>query len=90
MYGKLRITSDTVVYFDHYLALGMGNIQLASGETNSYIFDTGFVFWRDKFMSFRTGLKNEFYTQKTRNGNRDVQNMMGYLEFGLLFGGKSS
>lgn len=89
VYGKLRLTEDTIVYFDQYLALGYGKISLANGEAQMYTLDAGFAFWLGKNYSFRVGAKNELYRQQKINGDDDVHNVMGYLEFGYLFGGKT-
>jgi len=86
IYGKLRFTKDTIVYFDQYISLGYGNIQLAKDETQMYSVDLGFAFWLGKHMSTRIGVKNESYTQNKVKGSQNVHNAMGYLEFGYLFG----
>lgn len=86
IYGKLRWTEDTVVYFDQYVALGGGKIKLASGSKNLAFADLGFSFWLGSHMSARVGFKNEFYQQTQLSGSRNVHNGLGYLEFGYLFG----
>jgi len=86
IYGKLRMTKNTIVYFDQYIALGYGKIDLASGETNQVNLDLGFSFWLGKNFSSRVGLNNEFYTQQKLEDETNVHNMMGYVEFGYLFG----
>lgn len=86
VYGKLRLTEKTIVYFDHYISLGYGNIQLASEETQMYSVDTGLAFWIGNNFSSRFGLKSESYTQKKVKGSENVHNMMGYAEIGYLFG----
>ena len=86
IYGKLRVSPSMIVYFDQYISLGYGNINLASGETQNLIADIGFSFWVGKHFSARLGMKNEFYEQQKINGNRNVHNAQGYLEFGYLFG----
>jgi outer membrane beta-barrel protein len=86
-YGKMRMTHKTVVYFDQFISLGAGKIDLASGSTNSGILDLGIAFWMGSHMSARIGLKNEFYKQTLLNGdNNNVHNANGYVEFGYLFG----
>lgn len=85
-YGKMRMSQKTVIYFDQYVALGAGKINLASGSTNLAVADLGVAFWIGKQMSARIGLRNEFYKQETRAGNKNVYNADGYLEFGYLFG----
>lgn len=86
IYGKLRWSSETVVYFDQYVAAGGGKIKLASGKNNLYFLDLGLSFWLGKHMSSRIGFKNEFYKQTQLFGSRNVHNGIGYLEFGYLFG----
>ena len=87
IYGKLRWTSDTVVYFDQYIALGAGKVKLASGSKNLIFADLGLSFWIGEHISARLGLKNEFYKQHTLfSGDRNMHNALGYLEIGYLFG----
>jgi outer membrane beta-barrel protein len=86
IYGKLRWTENTVVYFDQYIALGGGKIQLGSGKKNMYLADLGLSFWIGNHMSARVGFKNEFYKQTQLSGSRNIHNGVGYLEFGYLFG----
>jgi outer membrane beta-barrel protein len=86
IYGKLRWTQDTVVYFDQYISLGGGKIELASGKTNLAFADLGFSFWIGNHMSARLGVKNEFYKQTQLSGPRSIHNAVGYLEFGYMFG----
>ena len=86
IYGKLRFTKDTIVYFDQYISLGYGTIGLAGGETKMYSVDLGFAFWMGRYMSARFGVKSESYTQKKLKGQENVHNAMGYLELGYLFG----
>jgi len=86
IYGKLRWTEDTVVYFDQYIALGGGKIKLASGSKNLAFADLGFSFWLGNHASARVGFKNEFYKQTQLTGARSIHNGVGYIEFGYLFG----
>ncbi len=90
LYGKMRMTQKTVVYFDQYIALGAGKIDLDNGSQNMGIADIGVALWIGGNMSARFGLKNEFYKQETRNGTKDIHNANGYLELGYLFGEGSS
>ncbi len=86
IYGKLRWSSSTIVYFDQYISAGAGMVKLASGQTNMGLVDLGLAFWLGKHMSARVGVKNEFYNQTLRQGEEFQHNAMGYLEFGYLFG----
>lgn len=86
IYGKLRWSENTVVYFDQYIALGGGKIKLASGETNMAMADLGLSFWIGNHLSARVGFQNEFYKQTQRSGPRSIHNGVGYIELGYLFG----
>ena len=86
IYGKLRWSADTVVYFDQFISLGGGQIELASGKTNHAMLDFGLAFWISKHGSFRVGLRNEVFNQAQMAGEVLKHNTMGYLEMGWLFG----
>jgi outer membrane beta-barrel protein len=86
IYGKLRFSSRTVVYFDQYISLGAGKIELDAGKENLLVADLGFSFWLGKHMSTRVGVRNEFYSQEQVTGRRDIHNAIGYFEVGYLFG----
>lgn len=89
IYGKIRFSKDSVVYFDQYISLGFGKVDLSSGSQNLLSADLGLAFWIGKNYSFKTGLKNEFYTQRQLLGDNETHNAMGYISFGYLFGGNS-
>jgi outer membrane beta-barrel protein len=59
IYGKLRWSPQTVVYFDQYIALGYGDVDLARGAQKMINLDLGFSFWLGKHMSTRIGVNNE-------------------------------
>lgn len=86
-YGKMRLTEKSIVYFDQYINLGYGNVELARNGSQKLInIDLGFVFWGGKNFSTRIGLNNEFYSQRKVSGLSNVHNAMGYIELGYLFG----
>lgn len=86
-YGKMRLTEKSIIYFDQYINLGYGNVELARNGFQKLVnIDLGFVFWGGKHISTRIGLNNEFYSQRKVNGLTNVHNAMGYIEFGYLFG----
>jgi len=86
IYGKLRWSENTVVYFDQYISLGGGKVKLSSGDKNLALADIGLSFWLGNHGSARIGLKNEFYQQAQLSGSRNIHNGIGYIEFGYLFG----
>jgi outer membrane beta-barrel protein len=85
-YGKLRIGKNRVTYFDQYVSLGYGTIDLASGQQQMLVGDIGLAFWLGKSFSSRVGVRNEIYTQEQTSRTRDVHNAIGYISFGYLFG----
>jgi outer membrane beta-barrel protein len=86
IYGKLRWSENSVVYFDQYISLGGGKVKLSSGDKNLALADIGLSFWLGNHGSARIGLKNEFYQQNQLSGSRNIHNGIGYIEFGYLFG----
>jgi len=86
IYGKMRVSKTKVVYFDQYVSIGAGKIDLASGEETLTNVDLGVAFWLGSNMSARIGVKNEFYVQGRLNGKEKVHNAVGFIEFGYLFG----
>lgn len=86
MYGKMRFTQKQVVYFDQYISVGYGDIELSDGLKKFKNLDIGFAFWMGKNLSARIGVNNEYYTQVQQDRNKAIHNAMGYVEFGYLFG----
>lgn len=88
-YGKFRLGSDKVFYFDQYVGLTAGMIELRRGTQPVAGVDTGFAFWLGKSGSLRLGLHNNFYQETDGLGQKALtRNMMGYLSLGLLLGGE--
>lgn len=87
VYGKVRFAKDNVLYFDQYVSLGLGKVDLKSGNQNMASIDLGLSFWIGKNFSFKTGLRNELYNQRQLMGEKSIHNAIGYLSFGYLFGG---
>ena len=85
-YGKIRVTPRQVMYFDQYVALGLGVVELSRGRAPMGLLDLGFAFWPGGHASVRLGLKNEGYWQEKFKGQEFQHNMMGYVEIGWLFG----
>jgi len=85
-YGKMRINSSNVIYFDNYITLGVGQIELAESTERLFTADVGFAFWLGKHMSTRIGMRNELYSQNQITGRRNIHNAIGYVEVGFLFG----
>ncbi len=85
-YGKFRVSMDQVFYFDQYVSLGGGMINLDRGSSAEGLADVGFAFWLGRSGALRLGMKNYFYNEKRRLSSGFVHDMNGYLEIGILLG----
>ncbi len=84
-YGKFRLGSDTVYYFDQFLALGPGLISQNNVTTGAAVADVGFAFWLGKWTSARLGLKDYYYNEFYRSGKKATSNLHAHLDLGVLF-----
>jgi outer membrane beta-barrel protein len=88
-YGKFRFGTNSVFYFDQYIGLTAGMIELRRGATAVGGIDAGFAFWMGKSGSLRLGVHNNFYQETSGLGTKALtRNMIGYVSLGLLMGGK--
>ncbi|MBT7608431.1 MAG: outer membrane beta-barrel domain-containing protein [Bacteriovoracaceae bacterium] len=88
-YGKFRLGTDSVFYFDQYIGLTAGMIELRRGASVVGGIDAGFAFWMGKRGSLRIGVHNNFYEDTNGVGEKAMtRNMIGYLSLGLLMGGE--
>jgi outer membrane beta-barrel protein len=83
-YGKFRFTSDTVMYFDQYIALGYAQHELASGNSGGPLGDAGFAFWVSNWGSVHIGVKDYYYQEKRALSAGTHHNIHGYLQVGYL------
>lgn len=88
-YGKLRFTMDHVVYFDQYVALGPGLIVLdmAGGNKPAGVLNAGIAFWFGQNFSLRLGMKDYIFNEQRQISSSWVNNFVGYLQAGYVFGG---
>lgn len=85
-YGKFRITMDTVLYFDHYIAAGAAWQSLSTHDGLAGVLDTGFVFWFGKHWSVRAGLKDYLFEERRVAGNGFAQNLNFHMDVGFVLG----
>ncbi len=89
-YGKFRLGSHSVFYFDQYWGLTAGMVELRRGATPIVGLDAGLAFWFGKRLSLRTGLKNHVFETTSGTGTKAYnRNMVGYLQLGYLMGGSN-
>ncbi len=84
-YGKFRWSVETVSYFDQYIGLGAGQVEMNTGTEISYVGDIGFAFWLGKWGSARIGLKDYYYKEQYRAGASMEHNLHAHLDMGYLF-----
>lgn len=88
-YGKFRFNMEKVFYFDQYVGLSAGVIELRRGVKPVVSFDAGIAFWAGNKMDLRIGLKNNVFAETNGLGEESyTRNMVGYLSVGYLLGGK--
>ncbi|MBL7716679.1 MAG: outer membrane beta-barrel domain-containing protein [Bdellovibrionales bacterium] len=89
-YGKFRLSMNSTMYFDHYISLGGGSVQMATGWTPSYVGETGLQLWAGKNMTFRLGIKDYFYKETRLLSSSYEHNITGLISVGWIFGGGRS
>lgn len=88
-YAKFRFNADTVFYFDQYIALGAGMVDMDRGLRPAVVGDIGLAFWLGKQFTMRLGLKDYFQSEVHRSGTSMFHNMMAHLDAGILLGSGS-
>lgn len=83
-YGKFRMTSDRIFYFDQYIAVGPGIVNLNTGTPVSGTADIGIAGWMGDSFSLRLGIKNYVYYQTRQLSEGMTTDMVGYLQMGCL------
>ena len=68
IYGKFNFFNRGIVHFDVYGLLGGGNLQLASGSTNTWTAGAGMGFWISQHLTSRLELRYQSYTAQRYNG----------------------
>lgn len=86
-YGKFRVSMDQVFYFDQYVALGPGYVDMVLGNQAAAVAELGIVFWFGKSASLRFGLKDYFVKEIRTKSTGWAHNMIGGLQVGYVFGG---
>ncbi len=91
IYGKARLTKDSVFYFDQYIALGGGVVEQSNTretvKTPVMTGDLGVSFWFGRRVSLGLGAKN-YRFKETRIASEGIANhVVGYATVGALLGG---
>ncbi|MEK6705625.1 MAG: outer membrane beta-barrel domain-containing protein [Bdellovibrionota bacterium] len=86
-YGKFRVTMDKVFYFDQYVSLGAGIVELDTGRIKSAVVDAGISLWLGRRGSIRIGLKDYIFNERRRLSSGIVNQFVGHMDLGLMIGG---
>jgi outer membrane beta-barrel protein len=86
-YGKFRLSMDQVFYFDQYVALGPGYVDMRLGNQFAAVAEVGLVFWFGRNVSMRMSMKDYFVREVTEKGGSWAHNIIGGLQVGYVFGG---
>lgn len=91
IYGKARVTRDTMFYFDQYVALGGGLVEqsdgLADTRAPAVVADAGFALWFGPRLSVRLGVKDHYFEERRPLDASRVHHVLGYSTVGFLLGG---
>jgi outer membrane beta-barrel protein len=91
IYGKARVSKDSVFYFDQYVALGGGTVEQTNtrdtARTPAIVGDVGASFWFGRRVSFAIGAK-AYRFKEIRIASEGIANhVVGYANVGVLMGG---
>ena len=84
IYGKLNVFNQGVVQFDIYGLISLGNIQLRSGETNTYSLGAGIGLWISQHLTTRMEIRQRFYEAKRFGGSTDMEITSLGFSFGYM------
>ena len=87
-YGKFRVSSENVLYFDQYLTAGAALVSMSTGRSAAATAGAGMLFWWGKQGSVRVGVKDYVYNEKRTFDTNTVHNMVFHLDLGILLGGE--
>ncbi len=84
IYGKVNLFGAGVAQFDVYGLLSFGNIQLSSGDTQTYSWGAGLGLWLSQHLSTRVEIRQRFYQAQRFGGASDIDTTNVGVSFGYL------
>ncbi len=84
-YGKMRWFSDSISYFDQYVALGYASNDSRSGVNGGPVLDIGLSHWFKNTASIHWGLKDYHYQAQRQLDTVAINNVVAYLQIGYMF-----
>lgn len=82
-YGKFRLTSERVFYFDQYVAFGPGLEHMNESWVGALTGDIGLAIWLGHWGSLRMGLKDYYYNETYRDETQARNNLTWHLDLGV-------
>jgi outer membrane beta-barrel protein len=83
-YGKVNMFGLGVVQFDVYGILSLGNIQLESGDTQTYTWGAGLGLWISQHLTSRLEIRQRNYEAQRFGGTSSIDATNVGLSFGYL------
>jgi outer membrane beta-barrel protein len=84
LYGKINLLDWTVIQFDLYTSLGMGETTLKSGASPTGNLTLGLAFWLHRHITSRMELSYETYEDRLYTGPRQLNNYSASFGMGFL------
>ncbi len=84
LYGKFSLLNLGVVHFDAYVTAGYGQVQLTSGNSDSYLVGGGLALWLSKNLSARFELRSQMYEASRTVGGEQLTRTAGSFHMGYL------
>ena len=85
IYGKMNLFDWAITQFDMYLMAGYGQVQLGSGNSQTWTAGTGFGIWLTSWMASRLEVRYQNYhdkiTSTSANRNLDLMVVTGSIGF---------
>ncbi len=84
IYGKMNLFESSIVQFDVYGLLGLGNVELKSGRKNTYTAGSGIGFWLSQKITTRLELRYEKYNVEYTTGPKNLDLLIASAQLGWL------
>ncbi len=84
IYGKINMFDMGVLQFDMYALVSFGNIELTSGETNTYSVGAGLGLWISQHLTTRLQIRQRYYEAQRFGGPVNIETTVAGISFGYM------
>ncbi len=84
IYGKINLFNQAVLQFDLYGIGSYGNIQLNSGETNTFSVGAGFGLWISQHLTTRLEIRQRFYEAQRLGSATQIETTSAGFSLGYI------